>query len=69
MMRGAIPGLEAQAIEADTPYEFDRGLFGIDEMSDEEMTSHARTVAERLAEQLRKHSPPRHVLPIGGTTA
>lgn len=52
MMRGAIPGLEAEVIEADKLYEFDRNLFGIDEMSEEEMTSHARTVAESVAAQL-----------------
>jgi uncharacterized metal-binding protein len=52
MMRGAIPGLEPEVIEADKLYEFDRGLFGVDEMSEEEMTSHARTVAQRVAAQL-----------------
>jgi uncharacterized metal-binding protein len=52
MMRGAIPGLEVHVIAADKLYEFDRDLFGVDEMSEEEMTSHARTVAESVAEQL-----------------
>lgn len=52
MMKGAISGLNAEVIQADKLYEFDRELFGIDEMSEEEMTSHARTVAESVAKQL-----------------
>jgi hypothetical protein len=30
-------------------YEFDRSLFGIEEMSPEEILVHARTVAEKIA--------------------
>jgi uncharacterized metal-binding protein len=52
MMRGAIPGLEVQVIAADKLYEFDRDLFGSNEMPEEEITGHARAVAKTVAEQL-----------------
>ena len=52
MMRGVIGDLEPEIIIADRLYDFDRRLFGIDEMPRAEIESHARTVAEKVAERL-----------------
>jgi uncharacterized metal-binding protein len=52
MMRGVIGDLEPEVIIADRLYDFDRGLFGVNEMPRAEIEAHARTVAERVAERL-----------------
>ena len=52
MMRGVIGDLEPEVIIADRLYDFDPRLFGIDEMPRAEIESHARTVAEKVAERL-----------------
>jgi uncharacterized metal-binding protein len=52
MMRGVIGDLEPEIIIADRLYDFDRRLFGIDEMPRAEIEAHARTVAEKIAERL-----------------
>jgi uncharacterized metal-binding protein len=52
MMRGVIGDLEPEVIIADRLYDFDRRLFGIDEMPRAEIEAHARTVAEKVAERL-----------------
>lgn len=52
MMRGVIGDLEPEIILADRLYDFDRRLFGIDEMPRAEIEAHARTVAEKVAERL-----------------
>lgn len=49
MMNGVIEGLEPEVIIADKLYEFDRKLFGVEEMSAEEIQAHARTVAGKIA--------------------
>jgi uncharacterized metal-binding protein len=49
MMHGVIQGLEPEVIIADRLYDFDRNLFGIDEMSPEEARVHANTVAMKIA--------------------
>jgi uncharacterized metal-binding protein len=49
MMAGVIEGLKPEVIVVDRLYEFDRSLFGIEEMSPEEILVHARTVAEKIA--------------------
>lgn len=49
MMNGVIEGLEPEVIIADRLYDFDRKLFGVEEMSTEEIQSHASTVAEKIA--------------------
>ena len=54
MMRGVIGDLEPEVIIADRLYDFDRRLFGIDEMPRAEIEAHARTVAEKVAERLRE---------------
>ncbi len=53
MMRGVISGLEPEIIIADRLYDFDKRLFGIDEMPRAEIEAHAQTVAEKVAERLR----------------
>jgi len=52
MMKGAVPGLEPEIIIADTLYDFDRSLFGIDELPESEIRSHAERVAQKVAERL-----------------
>lgn len=52
MMRGVLPDLEPEVVIADQLYEFDRSLFGIDEMPRAEIEAHARTVAEKVAGRL-----------------
>jgi uncharacterized metal-binding protein len=49
MMNGVIDGLKPEVIIADQLYEFDRKLFGVEEMSTEEIQAHARTVAGKIA--------------------
>lgn len=49
MMVGVIEGLEPELVNADRLYDFDRKLFGIDEMAPEEIQAHARTVAGKIA--------------------
>ncbi len=60
MMNGVIEGLEPEVIIADKLYEFDRKLFGVEEMSAEEIQAHARTVAGKIAVRYgigEKHVP------------
>ena len=52
MMRGVIGDLKPEVIVADRLYDFDRDLFGIDEMPRVDIEAHARTVAEKVAERL-----------------
>lgn len=53
LLRGALPGVEQTVIFTDGLFEFDRNLFGVDEMPEDEIKRHARTVAEKvIAEKL-----------------
>lgn len=52
MMAGVIPELTPEVINVSRLYDFDRSLFGIDEMAPEEIRIHARTAAEKVAERL-----------------
>lgn len=52
MMQGVIEDLKPEVIVADRFYEFDRNLFGIDQMAAEEIAAHGRTVAQKLLERL-----------------
>lgn len=52
MMQGVIGGLNPEVIVADRLYEFDRNIFGIDEMTAEEIADHGRTVARKIFETL-----------------
>jgi uncharacterized metal-binding protein len=50
MMKGVLPDLTPEIVQADTLYESDLP-FGIDEVSEEELTKCARTVAEIVAKE------------------
>lgn len=52
MMKGVIPGLRPEVIVADNLYDFDRNLFGVDEMPEDEIRTHAQEVANRVLEGL-----------------
>jgi uncharacterized metal-binding protein len=52
MMKGAVPGLVPEVIVADELYDFPRHLFGIDEMSEDRIKSHAATVAKKVVQRL-----------------
>jgi len=52
MMKGVVPGLAPEIVIADRLNEFDRSLFGIDEMPDEEIQKHARDVAKSLLDKV-----------------
>lgn len=51
-MKGVIPDLETEIIIADDLYEFDRNLFGINEMPEEQIKRHALEVAEKVVEMV-----------------
>ena len=52
MMNGAVEGLNPEVINADRLYDFDRKLFGIEEMPSEQIEAHARTVAQKFTDTL-----------------
>lgn len=52
MMAAAIDGLAPEVIVADRLYDFDRKLFGIEELPSEQIDAHARAVARKIADQL-----------------
>ena len=52
MMKGVIPELKPEVIIADNLYEFDRSLFGIDEMPEAQIKVHAKEVARKVLERL-----------------
>src|SRR5512134_1816623 len=52
MMSGAVEGLAPEVITADRLYDFDRKLFGIEEMPSDQMDAHARAVAQKIADTL-----------------
>ncbi len=52
MMKGVIPELEPEIVVADSLYEFDRSLFGIEEMPEAELSEHARRLAQAIAARL-----------------
>ena len=52
MMSGVIDGLAPEIVRTDQLCDFDRNLFGIDEMPPEEIQAHARAVAEKIAATL-----------------
>ena len=52
MMKGAVPGIAPEVVVADRLCEFDRGLFGINEMDEADILQHAREVAEKIAQTL-----------------
>lgn len=52
MMAGAIGNLSPEVVVADRLYDFDRRLFGIEEMPGEQIEAHARAVARKIADTL-----------------
>ncbi len=52
MMKGVISGFEPEVIAADNLYDFDRGLFGIDEMTEDEIRLHSQNVAQKILASL-----------------
>jgi uncharacterized metal-binding protein len=52
MMAGAIDGLSPEVIVADRLYDFDRKLFGIEELPSEQIDAYARVVAQKIADTL-----------------
>jgi hypothetical protein len=56
MMKGVIPDLTPRVIIADSLYDFDRDLFGIDQMTEDEIKTHAMTVAQKVVGGLQDQS-------------
>ncbi len=52
MMKGVIPDLKPEVIIADTLYDFDHSLFGIDQMPEAQIQLHAEQVARKVLERL-----------------
>jgi uncharacterized metal-binding protein len=52
MMKGVIPELKPEVIIADGLYDFDRSLFGIDELPEGQIKVHAERVARKVLGQL-----------------
>jgi hypothetical protein len=52
LMRGVLPELKPEVVVADRLFDFDRGLFGIEEMAAKDIKAHARMVEEQVAERL-----------------
>lgn len=52
MMAGVIEGLEPELVITDRLFDFDRSLFGIDDMPPEKIRAHAMTVARTIAATL-----------------
>ncbi len=52
MMKGVVAGIKPEVIIADQLYDFDRSIFGIDELTEEEIKIHAREVANKIVDKL-----------------
>ena len=52
MMKGVIPGISPEVIVADRLYDFDRTLFGIDEMPEDQIKARSAEVAAKIAKTL-----------------
>ena len=52
MMKGVVEDLRPDIVIADKLYDFDRSLFGADELPDLELNAHARTAALQIASGL-----------------
>ncbi len=52
MMKGVIGELEPEVIVVDKLYDFDRTLFGIDQMSEDEIKVHSQYVAKKILVRL-----------------
>jgi len=63
MMQGVLGNLEPEVVIADGLIDFDRNLFGIDEMDPGRITAHATSVAKQIAAML--DTPPQ-ASPVAG---
>ncbi len=52
MMKGVLPGVQPEVVIADRLYDFDRSLFGFEEMPEPQLNEHAREVARVIAARL-----------------
>ncbi len=52
MMRGVIQGLEPEVVIADRLYDFDRKLFGVEEVTENQIKGYAQEVARKVVEKL-----------------
>ena len=52
MMKGVIGDLELEVIVADELFDFDPNLFGVNEMSEDLVKTHAQEVAKKIVEKL-----------------
>ncbi len=50
LTKAAFPDLEPEVVFTDRLFEYDQDLFGVDEMSDSQISANARKVAEQVAE-------------------
>ncbi|MDD5465038.1 MAG: putative zinc-binding protein [Candidatus Omnitrophica bacterium] len=52
MMKGVVDNLNPEIIIADRLYDFDTNLFGVDEMSEDQIKIHAKEAARKIGEKL-----------------
>ena len=52
MMAGVVKNFEAEIIVADQLYDFDRSVFGVDEMPDDTIKDHALHVARQIGSRI-----------------
>jgi len=52
MMKGVINGLEPEVIVADRLYDFDNKLFGVEEVTENQIKAYAHEVAKRVVSKL-----------------
>jgi uncharacterized metal-binding protein len=57
LLQGAEPQVKPKVVFTDRLIEFDRGLFGVDEMPEEEIDHHARTIAGRVTAEMLSVPP------------
>lgn len=54
MMKGVIPGLKAEVILVDKYYDFDKNLFAINEVTEEELAAFSKQAVERIMQIIKK---------------
>ena len=57
LLNGAMPDVQPTVIFTDQLIDFDRALFGVDELPDSDITRHARTVARTVLVTALGHAP------------
>ena len=60
LVKAAFPEKTLEVVVANTMYECDGKLFGVNEMEDDEIQSHAQTVAGRIVSELLRECPSPH---------